>query len=307
MEVPGLRLFFLFLRKMLNSRRYIEDILACSVREPWLAGSERFLIKFAEEALLSQRGLSLESYGTARYLQGDTSEPRDEISRIERGKEPALIIEDIPQDVFSRYQAIGLRQRKWGKPDDCEVLATVTEAISYFNTSSSLKSIIVNLLRIVHVVEADNPSFDVSHSDPDVPLSAFISVPPRSMPHATLRVCESLLHECMHLQLSLVERHATFVTHSAPVLHSPWQTEPRPPNGLLHGVYVFTAILEFLHRLARECEDSVDLAYLRKRQSNISAELEQARCSLGVRNLTPEGIALMAAINPEGALVHRSE
>ena len=282
----------------------IETKLACHGREPWLAGIEHSLIQYVEVNLLNPRGLALQSYGTSRYLLRDPSAPRQETFRVKRTHGPALLIEDLSPDSFEKYHSIGLQQRRWGKSDDIDVLNTINEAIAYFDSCPSLKSVIAHLLRNIHILEVDDHCFDLSHSDPDVPLSAFVSVPPRSAPNAPLRVCESLMHECMHLQLSLVEHHITLVTHSDPILYSPWRTDSRPPSGVLHGIYAFTAILEFLRRLEGVTIYPYDLEYIRRRQEEIEPELMEARCSLGATHLTSDGIAPIAVPKQQQARAH---
>ena len=283
---------------MQNFLNLIDYHLACEGREPWLAGIENSLLQYAETRLLQPRGLSLQSYGTTRYLQRDSSAPLLEISRVRASHGLVLLIESLSHRSFERYQKIGLRQRRWERSDDIDVFQTIAEAVAYFASCPPLNIVVAHLLRNVHILEVDDSSIDLSHSDPEVPLSAFISVPPKSAPHAALRVCESLLHECMHLQLSLVERNVALVTHKQAICPSPWRAELRPPSGLVHGIYVFNAINAFLRRLERVTEEHHELEYIRRRQAEIEPEVEKAHRSLNAADLTPTGTTLLSVSDP---------
>ncbi|MFT7834977.1 HEXXH motif-containing putative peptide modification protein [Saccharothrix sp. BKS2] len=59
---------------------------------------------------------------------------------------------------------------------------------------------------------------------------------------------EALVHELQHSKvnalLELVELHTG---DDAPVHYAPWRDDPRPLEGLLHGVYAFVSVVEFWH------------------------------------------------------------
>ena len=296
---------FRFFPWMLEFHRTITSALASETQEPWLAGIESCLLQFVETELLRPRGLSLKNYGTARYLQRSHSVPREVMFRVPRPHGPDLLIENLLVDSFVKYNEIGLRQRRWGQSDDIDVSQTIIEGIGYFSSCPSLQRIIEHLVQIIHVLDVNRGSIDLSHSDPDVPLSAFVSVPPGHGPHSALRVCESILHECMHLQLSLVEHHVSLVTHNQAILRSPWRPELRPPSGLLHGIHVFEAILEFFRRLEQLTSDPYDLEYIRRRQAKIQPELRMARGSLRTTDLTREGRLLLAVSDCAPTNFHR--
>lgn len=274
----------------------------CHGQHAWLAGSERALIQSAVQRLLKPRGLDLESYGTTRYLRCDVSAPRQEVCRLQWSTRRVLLVECLSEEIFERYENLGLRQRQWGSMDDSNVLETISDALEYFSACPELACVIEELLRSIHVLSVDDISIDVSHSDPDVPLSAFVSVPPRFTRNASLRVCESLLHECMHLQLSLVENSVPLVHHNLPVLYSPWRKELRPPSGLLHGVYVFNAIQKFFVLLKKVTIRRADLDYLGRRSMEIDQELREARESLRSSDLTREGCKLLDLLDSEVGL-----
>ena len=56
----------------------------------------------------------------------------------------------------------------------------------------------------------------------------------------------TLVHEFQHSKLSAVQHLVPLVTGMFPAVHhAPWRDDPRPPSGLLQGVYAFTAVTEF--------------------------------------------------------------
>jgi HEXXH motif-containing protein len=56
----------------------------------------------------------------------------------------------------------------------------------------------------------------------------------------------TLVHEFQHSKLTAVQHLAPLLAGTfPPVHHAPWRDDPRPPSGLLQGVYAFTAVTEF--------------------------------------------------------------
>lgn len=108
--------------------------------------------------------------------------------------------------------------------------------------------------------------------------------------HAELRLAESLLHEAMHLQLTLIERDAPIVGVSTGSGYSPWQGRQRPIQGLLHGLYVFTAIRQWLRRLADDPSlPSEDRVYADRRLIDIGAEIDAVSALGSAPDLTDFG------------------
>jgi HEXXH motif-containing protein len=146
-----------------------------------------------------------------------------------------------------------------------------------------------HLVRAIHLLQSPGPGYDVSHSDPDLPCSIFLSLPVGE-PHGALRVAESILHEAMHLQLTLLEAVAPVVQVGTATLYSPWQQRQRPIAGLLHGFYVFAAIDAYLTELlALDDLAAATAAFAAKRRREISAEIDQAVDVAEHEHLTPLG------------------
>ena len=277
------------MNNLLDSTGKLDDVIKLAREHPWLPRAGKLLLSYAEQRLLEPRGISLETYGTHRYLLKSADARRVELARIWGYGNKPTIIERIPSSTFARYSRLGLSQlaRKTILSDG--VPQTLLNAYRYFDGVPSLRQTVGQLVLCIHILEAEGDPFDVSHSDPDIPLSVFISVPKSDTPNAALRACESILHESMHLQLTLLEHEVHLVSHCRPTLNSPWRSALRPPLALLHGIYVFSAISDFYRLLESQLSDANALHYIHRRQEQILAELRTARASLKPTDLTKPG------------------
>ena len=139
----------------------------------------------------------------------------------------------------------------------------------------SLRAAVAAYLRCVHVLQPPGADVDVSYSDPDVPFSVFVSIPGPGR-HAALRLAESLVHECMHLHLTLIEAVLPLVDDVRASTFSPWMRRPRPLRGVLHGLYVFSAIDAFLRVLESGGLLGPDqAAFAARRRRQIAGEIAQ--------------------------------
>ena len=108
-------------------------------------------------------------------------------------------------------------------------------------TVSRLVDTLALLVRTVHLLEAPI-GYDVSHSDPELPFSICISLPQPGESDGVARLAEAILHESMHLQLTMIELQVPLIADDLQSAYSPWKHEVRPISGLLHGLYVFAVI-----------------------------------------------------------------
>ena len=123
-------------------------------------------------------------------------------------------------------------------------------------------------------MQAPDDDYDVSHSDPQVPFSIFVSVPQARRPHDALRVVESIVHEAMHLQLTLLEQTLPLVHPSDHTYFSPWKGTYRSPQGVLHALYVFRVIDRFLEQLqAFPVWSAADADYIHTRRDDIARQI----------------------------------
>ena len=160
----------------------------------------------------------------------------------------------------------------------------------------SLKAAVAAYLRCVHVLQPPGAEIDVSYSAPDVPFSVFVSIPcPGRL--TALRLAESLVHECMHLHLTLIEVVLPLVDDVRASTFSPWMGRPRPLRGVLHGLYVFSAIDAFLRILEHGGSLRPDeAAFAARRRRQIAGEIAQVDHGTVAAGLTGDGRTLAARL-----------
>ena len=220
-------------------------------------------------------------YGTHRWLKHDLDASRQTAGCVKFGQRSAAV-EILPEAQHAQFPGLSL-----ARAPELASLVVLQQAADLFSAEPSLSGSVGALVRSVHLLEAE-PDYDISHSEPSMPYSIFVSVPPPSARMAPLRLAESVLHESMHLQLTLMEAHAPLMTGVAEAF-SPWQGRVRPASGLLHGLYVFAVIFQALPIVARALSGGE--AFAEKRRRQIAAEVG----ALGdfSAGLTENGRALM--------------
>ena len=161
-----------------------------------------------------------------------------------------------------------------------------------------LRATVAAYLRSVHVLQPPGTEIDVSYSDPDVPFSVFLSIPGPGR-HAALRLAESLVHECMHLHLTLIEAVLPLVGNVRASTFSPWLRRPRPLRGVLHGLYVFSVIDAFLRVLEHGGSLRPDeAAFAARRRRQIAGEIGHIDHAALAAGLTGDGKMLVERLLP---------
>lgn len=106
-----------------------------------------------------------------------------------------------------------------------------------------------SLVKSIHLLKTENEYNDTSFSDPNLPYTIFINLPDIHVKNWLERTVENLIHETMHLQLSLLERKYKFYILTEEKIHSPWKDEPRNNKGILHAIYVFSHLKKFWEKV----------------------------------------------------------
>ena len=150
-------------------------------------------------------------------------------------------------------------------------------------------------MRALHLIDPGNNDTDVSFSDPSIPFSVFVSVPPTRSEVVELRVAEAILHEAMHLQLTLIDRVVPLVRPQGMMYYSPWRDERRDSEGILQALYVFGVIRSFLE-LAPMCQSAEGNDHISSRGDQIESQIKQAEPFRRCEELTPEGAAFVARL-----------
>ena len=168
----------------------------------------------------------------------------------------------------------------------------------------TLAAIVQARVRYIHLINAP-PGYDISHSEPRWSDRIFVSVPDRSDAVGALRLAEGVIHEAMHLHLTLFEADTPLVRDMAKVTYSPWRETERPVGGVLHGLFVFACLRTYFGWLPNtRCQAALD--HLRQRCRDIEAELAKVEVDSFLSSLTDTGQALVRLLvaQTERAVLH---
>jgi HEXXH motif-containing protein len=172
-----------------------------------------------------------------------------------------------------------------------ETIQGISGAMSQISLIPSLAASVGALALSAHILTVEDPSFDISFSDPGIPFSIFMSVSQGRA--ANLRLAEAIIHESMHLQLSLIEQLVPLVNDHRMTLYSPWKREDRPLAGIIHGLYVFCVIDKWLESITTQ---HTSQEYIIQRRAQIAEEIQEIE-AIGIKvGLTAEGQRLLASL-----------
>jgi len=158
------------------------------------------------------------------------------------------------------------------------ILPKLKSAMAMIDLVKPAHICITKLVRSIQVLKQEDPEIDVSYSHPKIPFSIFVSVCHDSSPLSSLRVAESILHEAMHLKLTLLENVVILVKpNTRNLFYSPWRIEKRPAQGILHGLFVFRAILAFYNDLEKILDPKIVASYINNRKEQITNEFVELK------------------------------
>ena len=267
----------------------------------WFPGLASVLARSRWEAIAASTAIGPETYGTARFLANDPTAPRHALDSIPlpatfRANRP-VIIESLPARILKCYSDLGLNFYAAGEIETRVIRDRLMGAFRKLGDVPGVATAVGAVLSVLHVIRPDGPEYDVSYSDPLLPFSIFVGIDANHEAHFDLRLAESILHECMHLQMTLIEEAMPMVSAGEELYHSPWQGRMRPSQGLLHGLYVFRVIQDFYRALLerRACTDQ-ECDYLARRIRSIEDEVAAVRGFSTSRDLTIAGKQLVAAL-----------
>lgn len=201
-------------------------------------------------------------------------------------------VELLRSPAISQFSARGLDLCSAEELADGKSFKVISSALDMINKVQSLGDCIHSLVRSLHVLRPQDPSVDVSFSEPALPFSIFVSVPNIHSDQIAMRVAESIVHEAMHLLLSLVERSIPLVTTHEKKHYSPWRNQLREAGGLLHGMYVFRVIFDWLGFF----RETPVAAYAHHRRAQIREQLLGSNLPLLEASLNSNGAALARRI-----------
>lgn len=276
-------------------RRTLRD----SSKPPWLPGLTAELANVAWRALGNRLGLTPTSYGTTRVLLRAPGAARQVVTSFavpssHGGRPDAIAVELLPDDLALRCG--GPEVRFFGAE---EILLTgvcsrVKEALELLGGVPEVLPTVSSLVRALHLIDPADDEIDISFSDPGLPFSAFVSVPGPGAVAGSLRVAEAILHEAMHLQLTLAEAVVPLVTSTGRTFYSPWRNEYRTAQGVLHALYVFRVIDAFLAAASFQGPTLVlSRRHATERRATIARQIRESSDFRGCADLSEDGAALV--------------
>ncbi|HEY7403582.1 MAG TPA: HEXXH motif-containing putative peptide modification protein [Candidatus Angelobacter sp.] len=242
-----------------------------------------------EHALRQSHSLTRHNYSTERFLTGIASESNVLLKALRLGDTSLLQFEASSSEVERYCAQHNLHLKK--AADSIVGIDSIQVALSeIIQPCTSLFAAVAELVWRCHILDAECEDYDVSFSDPAIPFSIFVSVPARVDRRSALRVAESLVHETMHLQLTLFEVCCPLVDQlSNWSMYSPWKQQPRPAQGILHGLYVFHVLRWMWQQIVQRTRIEIDHAFAMRRIAEIDDEISSVRAFEKSPALTKEG------------------
>ena len=290
---------FMNSHRLRNLERVIEVALKEPYPEPWLPDLTVPLAEWGEQTLHHSTGITAADYGTGRVLAGRAEAPRHVGACLPTlvGTDESthkIMVEFLTAECIGHYQDIGLTFYSPDELANSTVLRCLQDAIDLLVQAPTLQKTVATLMRACHILKPEDGDYDVSHSDPRVPFSVFVSVPQKPGSTDTLRVAESLVHEAMHLQLTLIERLHPLVHASNQTYFSPWKGTQRSPKGILHALYVFRVLDRFFERLlALPGWPAASVAHMRARRHEITLQVNTVETFKSCPALTAVGTSFI--------------
>jgi len=258
----------------------------------WLPHLTKKLTDMCWQQLSRTCGLTKFSYSTDRLISCDPNASRSIVTYLSPQAgvdwdEPSLQIELLGNKIKRGYGDSGVNFYNAEQIADSAITSCLRDALEVLTKVPTLATTVAALVKSLHIIRPANDEFDVSFSEPHIPFSIFVSIPSRRVPHGTLRVAEGIVHEAMHLQLTLVERVVKLINPSREQYYSPWRGELRTAQGVLHALYVFRVIDQFLEAMLplRYAEAT----YIRKRRDQIANQIAEVNSFQDCLDLTSEG------------------
>jgi len=243
---------FILVNNPTNLKDRVIDTLTNCDSEPWFPHLTLDLTRDGWRRLNEKTGITGSTYGTARVILYDTKFPRKTIYTLDiqdtEGKtKDEVFVELLPEVISNKYNKSGVTfysEEEFyanGRVHN-EFLDCLSAAFDLIIKVPSLFETARHLVKSIHLIKPEDDDYDVSFSEPHIPFSIFISVPQKNTRINALRVAEAIVHEVMHLQLTLIENIVPLVIPGEELVYSPWKEEYRTPQGVLHAIYVFTVI-----------------------------------------------------------------
>jgi len=252
---------------------------------PWLPKISEDLVNSAWEALYAESGYTQKNYSSSRVIEKNVHAKRNVLGiLVFDGFEGEVILEKLSDNNEAGFEALDLC---FAKVDQSAIEYQLSELKLAFNLIAEIPSLfitVLTLVRSIQILSAESDQHDTSFSDPTIPFSIFISMPSAHETNSSIRLAEAIIHEAMHLQLTLIERLCPLIIEDENKLFSPWKNENRRPSGVFHALYVFAVIYTSLPRLK-----SADEQFVARRGLEIKEQILEIDSFRLTNGFTPIG------------------
>ena len=260
---------------------------------PWFPGLGQKLAEKKWVVLEKQMRLNRENYSTEACLAGENISGLSPLVHVLQNQIPVF---PVPLELTLNDRRKNIDTYKLAELQSLPVLDCIDDALEWLKIESSIIDTIKTLVRNIHLLKLVDDEYDVSYSLPNIPFSIFVSVPSKRVDNDSLRVAEAILHETMHLQLTLIEEEMPLVNQSDQKYFSPWKNEYRHARGIIHALYVFRTIREFIKKILRTDNNQSNQKFLIKRKGEIDSQLISLNDFGMSEALTKQGGLLASAL-----------
>lgn len=246
------------------------DLTALATPVAWNAHNVGALLDWSEREVLMPSGITRESYSTSNLLAEQGMACTNWIWHWPLIPGTNFGIEELPAALAHLAMDQGVSLMKTSELEEEYVCSIIESALALIEKCvPALFCSVRLLLRTLHIIESRGFGIDTSFSLPELPNSVFITIPQADEPDVVPRLAEAIVHEVLHLQLSLVERFRPIIRAGsmAESAYSPWRAEYRPVGGIIHGLFVFRCIEVMWSCVVDEPGSAIaDFAHARKEE-----------------------------------------
>lgn len=261
---------------------------------PWFPGLGQRLAKEKWITLEKQTGFNKDNYSTEACLANKKIAGLYPLAHVLQNQIPVF---PVPLEFALNDKKKNIGSYSLDELQSLPILECIDEAFEWLRIESTIIDTIRALARNIHLLKLEDNEYDVSYSLPNIPFSIFISIPSQRINNDSLRVAEAILHETMHLQLTLIEGEMLLVINQSNQKYfSPWKNEYRNTRGIIHALYVFRTTREFIKKLLMTDINQSNQRFLIKRKEEIENQLRSLDNFDKSEALTKQGSLLSMAL-----------
>lgn len=279
---------------MSNIHNSILSTIESTSSSLWFPTLTKRLVSDGWKTIYQKYGIQETNYSTETMLHGRIGDLITATACLSPTTKPlqSISIYPMPEEIVAMYSYSGSKPYSFEMLKKSTALQCVQESLDILVAIPTIYETVSHLVACLHILQPKDDDFDISYSLPNIPFSIFISVPSKRMENDVLRVAEAILHEAMHLQLTLIEQCVPMIIGTDKSCFSPWKNEQRHPRGVLHAIYVFCVIKQFFELLIKQDISTSAIQFLNERCNVISNQLTEINDFRNCQYLTESGKTL---------------